>query len=126
MTGFFKMTDSENAEAHGEAMDAGALIHSAAGIISLVMGGLMYVYDWALPIFAGLMILSAVSAVAISWRSNAWVPGHWLAMLPIIGILIGYFVAPWGFTFAYVCLWIAFVHFVIRGVQKVREGKAGT
>ncbi|MEP5566496.1 MAG: hypothetical protein ABJN62_01555 [Halioglobus sp.] len=102
-------------------LDLGALIHSAAGIIALVLGGLMYTRDWALPLFSGLMILSAVSAVWISWRQDAWVPGHWLAMLPIIGIALGYFIAPWGYTLAYVCLWIAFLHFVIRGAQKLKE-----
>lgn len=86
----------------------------------------MYFYGWAQPIFAGLMILSAVSAIVISWRSDAWVPGHWLAMLPIIGIAIGYSLADWGFTLAYVCLWIAFLHFVIRGVQAMRESKTST
>ena len=117
------MTDNNGSEAYGQSLDMGAIIHSSAGIISLVMGGLMYVYDWALPIFGGLMILSATSAIAISWRSNAWVPGHWLAMLPVAGIAIGYFFASWGYTLAYVCLWIAFVHFVIRGVQAMRESK---
>ena len=47
---------------------------------------------------------------------DAWVPGHWLAMLPVIGIGVGYLYAQWGFTFAYICLWIAFTHFVIRGI----------
>ncbi len=98
-------------------IDIGALVHASAGILALVLGGLMYVYDWAQPVFAGLMLLSAVSAVIISWRMNAWVPGHWLAMLPIIGIGVGYAGADWGFTMAYVCLWIAFAHFVIRGLQ---------
>jgi len=104
-------------------IDLGALIHSSAGIIALVLGGLMYFYTWALPLFAGLMIISAVSAVWISWAQDAWVPGHWLAMLPVIGVLVGYFVAPWGFTLAYICLWIAFGHFVIRGVQQMRAEK---
>jgi hypothetical protein len=117
------MTDKSSPEAQGQALDIGALVHSSAGIISLLMGALMYFYDWALPIFAGLMILSAVSAVAISWHSNAWVPGHWLAMLPVAGIAIGYFIADWGYTMAYIFLWIAFAHFVIRGVQAMRETK---
>jgi len=117
------MTDKNESDTQGQTLDMGAIIHSSAGIISLVMGGLMYVYDWALPIFAGLMILSAVSAIAISWRSNALVPGHWLAMLPVAGIVIGYFFSSWGYTLAYVCLWIAFMHFVIRGVQAVRASK---
>lgn len=115
------MNDSKSTE---QTLDMGAIIHSSAGIIALLLGGLMYFYDWALPLFAGLMILSAVSAIAISWRHDAWVPGHWLAMLPIIGILIGYFVADWGYTVAYICLWIAFTHFVIRGIQTLRAGKA--
>ncbi|MEJ2531336.1 MAG: hypothetical protein P8Y92_06010 [Halioglobus sp.] len=97
-------------------VDIGALVHAGAGILALVMGGLMYVYAWAQPVFAGLMLLSAVSAIIISWRFDAWVPGHWLAMLPVIGIVIGYTSAPWGFTLAYVCLWIAFMHFIIRGI----------
>jgi uncharacterized membrane protein HdeD (DUF308 family) len=117
------MTAEGDPAAPESTIDVGALVHSSAGIISLLMGGLMYFYAWALPVFAGLMILSAVSAFIISWRSDAWVPGHWLAMLPIIGIAVGYFLAPWGYTFAYVCLWLAFIHFVVRGVQMMREGK---
>ena len=119
------MNNNNNSKTQGQSLDIGALVHSSAGIISLVMGGLMYVYDWALPIFAGLMILSAVSAIAISWRSDAWVPGHWLAMLPVLGIVIGYFYASWGYTLAYICLWIAFAHFIMRGVQAMRESKQG-
>ena len=98
-------------------IDVGALIHAGAGIVALVAGGLMYFYAWALPVFSGLMLLSAVSAIIISWRMDAWVPGHWLAMLPVIGVGVGYLYAPWGFTFAYICLWIAFTHFVVRGIS---------
>ena len=47
-----------------------------------------------------------------------------IAMFTVAGIAIGYYLADWGYTLAYVCLWIAFVHFVVRGVQKVREGRA--
>ena len=115
------MPETNPTQSGESALDLGALIHSSAGIIALVLGGLMYIYSWALPLFSGLMILSAVSAIWISWSQDAWVPGHWLAMLPIIGIGLGYFVAPWGYTLAYICLWIAFVHFIIRGIQKVRE-----
>lgn len=120
------MSDTNNPGTGESTLDAGAIIHSSAGIISLVVGALMYFYDWALPVFAGLMILSAVSAIAISWRSDAWVPGHWLAMLPVAGIAIGYYLADWGYTLAYICLWIAFIHFVVRGVQKVRQSRATT
>ena len=114
------MPETNSNKAGGSVLDLGALIHSSAGIIALILGALMYSYNWALPLFASLMILSAVSAIWISWSQEAWVPGHWLAMLPIIGIGLGYFVAPWGYTLAYICLWIAFVHFIIRGIQKVR------
>ena len=114
------MTDSNHTPKGTSELDLGALIHSSAGIIALVLGGLMYYYAWALHAFAGLMIISAISAIWISWAQNAWVPGHWLAMLPVIGVAVGYFVAAWGFTLAYVCLWIAFAHFVIRGVQQMR------
>lgn len=119
------MTEQQIGNADGGKLDVGALIHSSAGIISLLMGALMYFHAWALPVFSGLMILSAISAILISWRSDAWVPGHWLAMLPIIGIGIGYFVSDWGYTLAYVCLWIAFVHFVVRGVQAMRAKPRG-
>jgi hypothetical protein len=114
------MSEKSAEQPQESTVDIGALIHSSAGIIALVLGGLMYAYSWALPLFASLMILSAVSAIWISWSQDAWVPGHWLAMLPIIGIGLGYFVAPWGYTLAYICLWIAFAHFIIRGVQQVR------
>lgn len=116
------MTENETT-ATESGLDIGALIHASAGIIALVLGGLMYSYSWALPLFSALMILSTVSAIWISWSMDAWVPGHWLAMLPIVGIGLGYFVAHWGYTLAYVCLWIAFIHFIIRGIQKTREEK---
>ena len=115
--------EQQQAKADG-GIDIGALVHSIAGIIALVAGGFMYFsYTWALWLFSGLMILSAISAVLISWRDDAWVPGHWLAMLPVIGVGLGLAGVGWGFTFAYVCLWIAFIHFVIRGVQQMRAEK---
>ena len=115
------MTESGSAPSGKSELDIGALIHTCAGITALVLGALMYFYSWALPLFSGLMLLSAVSAIWISWRQDAWVPGHWLAMLPIIGIGIGYFVAHWGYTLAYILLWIAFIHFIIRGIQQARS-----
>lgn len=101
-------------------IDTGALIHASAGIIALVLGGLMFNHTWAQPLFAGLMLLSAVSAVWISWRQNAWVTGHWLAMLPVVGVFIGGIGPAWGYTVAYSCLWLAFVHFLYRGYQSSR------
>ncbi len=112
-------------EKHGAKVDIGGVIHAGAGLIALVAGALMYTRPWAGDVFAGLMILSAISAVLISWRSDAWVPGHWLAMAPVVGVIAGY--AGWahGFTLAYVCLWIAFTHFIVRGIQLRREAAAG-
>ena len=118
------MSETPQVEAGTSSLDIGALIHAAAGIIALVLGGLMYFYSWAQPWFAALMLLSAVSAVIISWRMDAWVPGHWLAMLPVLGVILGYLGMAWGFTLAYVCLWIAFGHFVYRGIQTARDGAA--
>ena len=37
-----------------------------------------------------------------------------------MGVILGYVGWQWGFTLAYVTLWIAFIHFVIRGVQSLR------
>ena len=118
------MSNSNEPEVRESKLDIGALIHSSAGSVALVLGGLMYARDWALHLFAGLMLVSAVSAMLISWRQDAWVTGHWLAMLPVIGVGIGYLFADWGFTLAYICLWIAFTHFVVRGVQQMRAEKS--
>jgi hypothetical protein len=82
-----------------------AIIHSTAGILALVAGGLMYSYTWALVLFSGLMILSAVSAIIIS----------------VVGGLLA---VPYAFTFAYACLWLAFIHFIYRGCVKIQEAKA--
>ena len=69
------------------------------------------------------MIVAAVSAVYFSWKHSAWVTGHWLAMVPVTGVVLGYLGWQWGFTLAYVTLWIAFIHFVIRGVQSLRASE---
>jgi hypothetical protein len=66
------------------------------------------------------MIVAAVSAVYFSWKHSAWVTGHWLAMVPVTGVVLGYLGWQWGFTLAYASLWIAFIHFVYRGVQSMR------
>jgi hypothetical protein len=57
------MSEPENLTENESTLDLGAVIHSGAGIIALVLGGLMYFYSWALPLFAGLKIRSAISAV---------------------------------------------------------------
>ena len=101
----------------GSKIELGGLTHAAAGIAAVVLGGLMYFYPWAVTAFAVLMLVSAVSALLISWRMDAWVPGHWLSMLPIVGVVAGYLGVPGGYTFAYVCLWLAFLHFIRRGIQ---------
>lgn len=98
------------------------IIHTTAGIVSLILGGIMYAIPWAVHAFSGMMVLSAFSAVIISWRMDAWVPGHWIAMAPVLGVAAGYAGYAWGFTVAYILLWIAFGHFIIRGIQSLREG----
>ena len=93
------------------------ITHAGTGMIALVAGGLMWQSSLALWLFSTLMLISAISALWISWRQSAWVTGHWLAMLPIIGIGVGTFIDPAGFTVSYILLWIAFMHFVYRGWQ---------
>ena len=103
-------------------IDWGALAHGISGVGAVILGGLMYTLPWAQDVFALLMSVAAVSAVYFSWKHAAWVTGHWLAMVPVTGVVLGYLGWQWGFTLAYVTLWIAFVHFVIRGVQSLRAG----
>ena len=95
-------------------IDLGALAHAAAGISAIILGGLMHTRPGAQDLFVLLMIVAAVSAVYFSWRYAAWVTGHWLAMIPVTGVAAGYLGWQWGFKLAYVALWLAFIHFVIR------------
>ena len=114
------MSDVPTDSAPQSGIDFGALAHAIAGISAVVVGGLMYTRPWAQDVFSILMIVAAVSAVYFSWRHSAWVTGHWLAMVPVTGVIVGYVWWQRGFTLAYVTLWIAFIHFVIRGVQSLR------
>jgi hypothetical protein len=41
-------------------------------------------------------------------------------MLPVVGVVLGYLGWQWGFSLSYVTLWLAFVHFIIRGLQSLR------
>ena len=107
-----------------DAIDFGALAHAIAGISAVVLGGMMYTRPWAQDVFSILMIAAAVSAMYFSWKHMAWVTGHWLAMAPVTGVILGYMGWQWGYTLAYVTLWIAFIHFVIRGMQSLRAGDA--
>ena len=116
------MSDVSTDSAPQSGIDYGALAHAIAGISALVLGGLMYTRPWAQDVFSILMIVAAVSAVYFSWKHSAWVTGHWLAMVPVTGVILAYVGWQWGFTLAYVTLWIAFIHFVIRGVQSLRAG----
>ena len=116
------MSDVPTDSAPQSGIDFGALAHTIAGISAVVLGGLMYTRPWAQDVFSILMIVAAVSAVYFSWKHSAWVTGHWLAMVPVTGVIVGYVGWQWGFTLAYVTLWIAFIHFVIRGVQSLRTG----
>jgi len=118
------MSDIPTDPAPQSGIDVGALAHAIAGIAAVVLGGLMYTRPWAKDLFAILMLVAAVSAVYFSSRHSAWVPGHWLAMVPVTGVVLGYLGRQWGFTLAYVTLWIAFIHFVIRGVQSLRASEA--
>ena len=116
------MSDVPTDSARQSGIDFGALAHAIAGISAVVLGGLMYTRPWAQDVFSILMIVAAVSAVYFSWKHSAWVTGHWLAMVPVTGVIVGYVWWQRGFTLAYVTLWIAFIHFVIRGVQSLRAG----
>ena len=116
------MSDVPTDSAPQSGTDFGALAHAIAGISAVVLGGLMYTRPWAQDVFSILMIVAAVSAVYFSWKHSAWVTGHWLAMVPVTGVILGYVGWQWGFTLAYVTLWIAVIHFVIRGVQSLRAG----
>ena len=107
-----------------DGIDFGALAHATAGISAVVLGGMMYTRPWAQDVFSILMIAAAVSAMYFSWKHTAWVTGHWLAMVPVTGVILGYMGWQWGYTLAYVTLWIAFIHFVIGGVQSLRAGDA--
>ena len=118
------MSDIPADPAPQSGIDVGALAHAIAGIAAVVLGGLMYTRPWAQDLFAILMLVAAVSAVDFSWKYSAWVTGHWLAMVPVTGVVLGYLGWQWGFTLAYVTLWIAFIHFVIRGVQSLRANEA--
>ena len=116
------MSDVPTDSAPQSGIDFGALAHAIAGISAVVLGGLMYKRPWAQDVVSILMIVAAVSAFYFSWKHSAWVTGHWLAMVPVTGVILGYVGWQWGFTLAYVTLWIAFIHFVIRGVQSLRAG----
>ena len=119
------MSESSTEPASQNGIDLGALAHAIAGVSAVVLGGVMYTRPWAKDLFALLMIVAAVSAVYFSWRHAAWVTGHWLAMVPVTGVILGYLGWAWGFTLAYVTLWIAFIHFVIRGAKSLRSPAAG-
>ena len=118
------MRDIPTDPAPQSGIDVGALAHAIAGIAAVVLGGLMYTRPWAQDLFAILMLVAAVSAVYFSWKHSAWGTGHWLGMVPVTGVVLGYRGWQWGFTLAYVTLWIAFIHFVIRGVQSLRANEA--
>ena len=118
------MSDIPKDPAPQGGIDSGALAHAIAGISAVVLGGLMYTRPWAHDVFSILMIVAAVSAVYFTWKHSAWVTGHWLAMVPVTGVILGFMGWLWGYTLAYVTLWIAFIHFVITDLQSLRAGDA--
>ena len=91
------MSDAAADPAPKKGVDLGALAHAIAGVCALVLGGLMYSRPWARELFALLMIVAAASAVYFSWKHSAWVTGHWLAMVPVFGVMLGYIGWQWGF-----------------------------
>ena len=93
------------------------IIHSSAGILSLVLGAMMVldVFPWATDAFSIMMVIAFVSSVLISWWTSSWVRGHFLAMALIIGIALGYLGVLFGFEVAYGLLCLAFAHFIYRG-----------
>ena len=90
------MSDAAADPAPKKGVDLGALAHAIAGVCALVLGGLMYSRPWARELFALLMIVAAASAVYFSWKHSAWVTGHWLAMVPVFGVMLGYIGWQWG------------------------------
>ena len=112
----------------GGKLDLGAVIHSSGGVLCLVLGGLMYLdgFAWAVHAFSAMMLLTFVSALLISIGANSWVTGHYLAMTPVAGVILGYADFDWGFTVAYVLIWAAFLHFVWRGYQAVQAAKGAS
>jgi len=118
------MSDIPTDPAPQGGIDSGALAHAIAGISAAVLGGLMYTRPWAQDVFSNLMIVAAVSAVYFTWKHSAWVTGHWLAMVPVTGVILDFMGCQWGYTFAYVTLWIAFIHSVVGGDQSLRAGDA--
>ena len=118
------MSDIPTDPAPQGGIDSGALGHAIAGISAVVLGSLMYTQPWAQDVFSIRMIVAAVNAVYFSWNHSARVTGHWLAMVPVTGVILGFMGWLWGYTLAYVTLWIAIIHYVSRGVQLLRAGDA--
>ena len=114
------MSDVPPPASSKSAIDWGAVIHAVAGLAAVILGALMYFKPWARDLFSILMIVAAIAAIYFSWKHSAWVPGHWFAMLPVVGVVLGYLGWQWGFSLAYVTLWLAFVHFIIRGLQSLQ------
>jgi hypothetical protein len=104
-----------------------AVIHSSAGVLSLIFGTLMFFdgFPWSVHAFSAMMLLSFVSALIISFLTSSWVQGHFLAMLPVVGIALGYRGYEWGFALAYILIWAAFLHFLWRAYESAaRSSKA--
>ena len=114
------MTSALEPERPASGIDWGAVTHAIAGLSAVIVGALMYVKPWAQDVFSVLMVVAAIAAIYFSWKHSAWVTGHGFAMLPVIGVVLVYLGWQWGFSLAYVTLWLAFVHFIIRGLQSLR------
>ena len=90
------MSDIPTDPAPQGGIDFGALAHAIVGISAVVLGRLMYTRPWAQDIFSILMIVAAVSAVYFTWKHSAWVTGHWLAMVPVTGVILGLMGWQWA------------------------------
>jgi hypothetical protein len=95
------MSDVPPPASSKSAIDWGAVIHAVAGLAAVILGALMYFKPWARDLFSILMIVAAIAAIYFSWKHSAWVPGHWFAMLPVVGVMLGYLGWQWGFSLAY-------------------------
>ena len=118
------MSDIPTDPAPQGGVDSGTLAHWLAGISAVVLSGLMYTRPREQDLFSILVIAAAVSAMYFTWKHSAWVTVHWLAMVPVTGVILGFMGWLWGYTLAYVTLWIAFIHSVVGGDQSLRAGDA--
>ncbi len=84
------MSNAPQSASGESAIDWGAVTHAVAGLSAGILGALMYFKPWARDVFSMLMVVAAIAAIYFSWKHSAWVPGYWFAMLPVVGVVLGY------------------------------------